>query len=276
MTVAGEHQVRPQEGILGGKAVVPVGQEQPEGVAFRGVELGGKLLRGLLVGVAVGVVDAGEDDGVAVSREGHVLVGKHRDPRGGQGLFQGRDFPHSPLVVAGYVIGGGDGAQARADGLGIALGVAPEAVLQVPQVENVFRLLRRHRCKKGAVSRAKLRAVEVAEDHDAAAVKAVGEVGEGDVKIGPLRGGIFPNRIGGKGQHQQGKDAQAAFPAAFFRFSCHGALLCAVFYSFLLYHSSIRVAREKIYKLCTSQPNFPHRGVKKLLGKLHKDFTKIL
>ena len=73
VAVTGNRQIRAEETVFPRKAVVPVREQQPEGVAAGGVDLLGKLLRRFLIGVAVRIVDAREDDTVAVQRGSSLL-----------------------------------------------------------------------------------------------------------------------------------------------------------------------------------------------------------
>lgn len=104
-----------------------------KGSAAGGVDLGGQFLRRLLVGVAVGIVDARQDNGVPVPLQGHELVGQHRDAVGGEDFLQRRHSAHGPLVVAGDVVGGGNGRKSPGGLRRVAVRRPPVLVLQIPR-----------------------------------------------------------------------------------------------------------------------------------------------
>jgi len=109
--VARERQIRAEAAVVAVKIVVAVRQQQPERVAVFRVDLLRELLRCLLIGVAVRVVDAREDDTVAVSRERYEFVREHRHAGFPQRAL---DLLHdlcavAPLVVARDVIRRRDG-----------------------------------------------------------------------------------------------------------------------------------------------------------------------
>ena len=212
--MAGAHQIRPQQAVLARKPVVPVGQQDPEGVAAGGVDLGGQFLRRLLVGVAVGIVDARQDNGVPVPLQGHELVGQHRDAVGGEDFLQRRHSAHGPLVVAGDVVGGGNGRKSPGGLRRVAVRRPPVLVLQIPQKKDVLRLLRGHSRQQVRVVRTERGAVEVAEDHDPAAIKTGGQIGKDRVKPGHLQSGVVPVEKSGQAQGGQGQHGQVPPGAA--------------------------------------------------------------
>ena len=176
--MAGKHQICPQLAVLTGKAVVPVGQQHPEGIAAGGVDLRRQLLRRFLIGVAVGIVNAGQYHGVPIALQRDKLIGEHGHPVGGEGLLQLRDVADGPLVVAGDIIRGGDGAQTVRQLGHIFRFPPPVLIFQIPQKENIVRFLFRHGAEKRLVLRAEAGTVEIAEHSDAAAVKPCRQIGK--------------------------------------------------------------------------------------------------
>ena len=121
-------------------------------------------------------------------------------------------------MVAGDVIGGGDGRQAPGDLRRIAVLRPPVFVLQVPQEENVLRLLCSHFVKQVLMMPAESRTMKIAEHHDPAAVKPGGQIGERGRKAGHLQGGVAPIQESGQTQDRQrqcGEFPPAAAPGMF-------------------------------------------------------------
>ena len=117
-------------------------QQQPEGVAAGGVDLLRKLVRRFLIGVAVRIVDAREDDTVAISRERYEFV---REDRHAALPQRALDLLHdlcavTPLVVARAVIRRCDGRERRADLASVDGRVLGLAVDQVARHEDILRM----------------------------------------------------------------------------------------------------------------------------------------
>src|SRR5699024_7236651 len=96
VAVARDHQIGPQETVLAEEAVVAVSQKDPEGILRRGLHLVGQLLRGFLIGVAVGIVNPCQDHGVPFPLQSDEAVVQHRDPCRLQGVLQIRYIRQGP------------------------------------------------------------------------------------------------------------------------------------------------------------------------------------
>ena len=204
------------------RPVVPVGQQDDVGAAQLGADLGHELGQGLLVGKAVGVVDARKDHGLAVPLQRHVFVGQHRHPAGGHGLLDAPRRRHAqrPLVVAGDVIGGGDSRKAPAQRLhhgkvGVIL------VDEVAGDSDEVGPLGRHGGQQLLIVPAKFGAVDVGHHGDAEAREGLRQL---FVRYGDLlraEAGLLPVKPAAE-PRQQGKNKQNHRPAAFSgRFSRH-------------------------------------------------------
>ena len=196
MAVAGEHQVRSQEAVLLREMVVPVGQQHPEGVfSIGGADFLRHRLRGLLVRVAVGIVDSRQHRRVPVPLQDQKLVGQHRHAPGLQGLFQLGHVPHGPFVVSGDVVGGGDARQARRRLFRVALRHITEGVQQIPHQKDIFRLLGLHGFQELPVFPAEPGGVQIPQHHGPAAVEARGQVPEDGAEGGHLQSRVVPADI---------------------------------------------------------------------------------
>ena len=65
-------------------------------------------------------------------------------------------------------------------------------VLQIAQIENICRRLRRHGGEEVLVVLAEDGAVEIAEDHDLTAVKACRQIREDRIEAGGFQRGVLP------------------------------------------------------------------------------------
>ena len=149
-------------------------EQHPEGVAAGGVDLLRELVRRFLIGVAVRIVDACEHDGITVAHKIRKLVGEHRHAAL---LQRALDLLHdlcavTPLVVACDVIRRCDGRERRADLAGVDGRVLGLAVDQVARHEDILRMRGLDRTVQALVALAEVFAMQIAELHDAAAVKA--------------------------------------------------------------------------------------------------------
>ena len=116
----------------------------------------------------------------------------------GEGLFQFRHTADGPLMVAGDVVGGGDGGEAVGHLCHVFRLPSPVLILQIAQVEDIVRLLPGHGLKKCLVVWAEAGAVEITEYGDAAAVEPGRQVGEHRGCLGHLQGGIVPPEKNGQ------------------------------------------------------------------------------
>ena len=139
-------------------------QQQPEGVAAGGVDLLGKLVRRLLIGVAVRIVDARKHDGIAVPRERHKFVGEHRHAALAQRALERAHGggAMSPLVVARDVICRCDGRERRADFRGVGVRFLCPAVDEIARHEDLLRLRGSDRRVKALIVLAEIFSVQVA------------------------------------------------------------------------------------------------------------------
>ena len=167
-----------------------MGQQQPEGGLLLGIQLRRQLLRSSLVCVAVGIVYPGDEDRLPVSLQRNELVGEHRNAGLPQGCFQ---FLHGgvavrPFVVAGHIVGGGNGTEGlpyrlciRYRGLGVL-------VHQIAGKEDQVRCCLFHGRIQPLIVLSEFPVVQVAELHDPQPVKfrwqRSGGIGQG---IGPQR-----------------------------------------------------------------------------------------
>ena len=188
--MAAEGQVRSQTAVPAVEKRVAVGQQQPEGGLLLGIQLRRQFLRSGLVCVAVGIVDPGDEDRLPVSLQRNELVGEHRNAGLPQGCFQ---FLHGgvavrPFVVAGHIVGGGNGTEGlpyrlciRYRGLGVL-------VHQIAGKEDQVRCCLFHGRIQPLIVLSEFPVVQVAELHDPQPVKfrrqRGGGVGQG---IGPQR-----------------------------------------------------------------------------------------
>ena len=125
-------------------------------------------------------------------------------------------------MVSGDVVGGSDGGQARRHGLRIARRGSAVMVLQVSQVYDIVRRFLCDGSKEVPVVFAEFGAVQVAEDCDAAAVKALRQVCEGQVRPGDLQSGVAPADAEQRRQNQKQQDQNGPQGAAPVRVVCHG------------------------------------------------------
>ena len=99
---------------------------------------------------------------------------------------------HSPLVVAGDVVGGGDGAQTAGHSGQIARGNLPSGIDQIPHQKDVLRSLFRYGLQKVHIVLTEGCGMQVAQDHNPAIVEARREGGKCRVCVGNLQGGVIP------------------------------------------------------------------------------------
>ena len=132
------------------------------------------------------------NQGVAVSLQRQKFVGQHCDTPGSEGLLQLRHVPEGPFVVAGDVIGGSDGGKTCGNGFCITGFGAAEPILQIAQIKDIFGLLFRNSGEQVCIFFTEISAVKIAENHDAAAVKAGGQIGKDRIKLLGLQGGVAP------------------------------------------------------------------------------------
>ena len=178
VSVPAKGQVGLQKAVFSAKAVVAVGQQQPEGVFCGAVHLGGHLLGRFLVGIAVGVLNAGQHDGVIAAAEGDKFVAQIGDTGIVQQFAQLANEAGAPLMVAGNIVGGRDGGkplQHRRQGVQSTLRVG-----NVAGDDDQLRLSLRHGAQEPRAAAAEFLAVQVAEMDHARAVPALGQAGRGE------------------------------------------------------------------------------------------------
>ena len=166
--------------------VVPVGQQNPKRVPMGCVYLGRYSLRGFLIGIAVGIVNARQNHRAAVSLQDNGLIGKHHDALCGQDFLQLRHVPHGPFVIPGDIIGWRNVRKTPRSLGGVIRRNFGEGVQKIAHQENILRLRFPDGFQKVLVVRAEVCRMKVPQDHSAAAVKTLGQSGEGRFKLGGL------------------------------------------------------------------------------------------
>ena len=171
MRVARERQIRAEAAVFAAEEVVPVRQQEPEGLAVGAVNVGGHLLGRFLIGVAVRVVDPREDDRVpaALRRDGGVAQVRHA--RLLKNLPQRGHQPGGPLVVAGDVVrrrNRDESAQQRGHKIH-----ARVLVREVAADGDEIGLCRLHGLEQADIIGTELLAVQVGQHDDACPVPSV-------------------------------------------------------------------------------------------------------
>ena len=206
MSVSAEGEIRPQTAVPAVEEVVPVSQQQPEGIVIGAVDLLCQPAWCFLVGVAVGVVDPGDEDGVPVPFQRDEFVAQYGDARFPQSRL---DLLHhgvavGPFVVAGDIVGGGNGAEGRTHAPGVGNRLRRIFVHQIAGEEDHIRRGVFHGLVQFCVVLPEFPVVQVAELHDPQPVERGGQgrggIGHGirfDVRVAPV------HKQRQRGQHQK-------------------------------------------------------------------------